>query len=111
VKPSTHDTHDPSAILKSRYRSFPTLPYASLAPVEAVSGEDIGEDLSQLVGAKVQEEVALRQVGFRGTNSHEPGWSPGWSTGRKNQWLNQPVLEGQIVLTEFLNVFESYLFP
>jgi hypothetical protein len=39
------------------------LPYASLAPVEAVSGEDIGEDLSQLMGAKVQEEVALRQVG------------------------------------------------
>ena len=62
-KPSTHDTHDPSAILKCRYRSFPMLPYASLAPVEAVSGEDIGEDLSQLMGAKVQEEVALRQVG------------------------------------------------
>ena len=52
MKPSNHDHSRPIS-----HSEVP--PSASLAPVEGVSGKDIREDLSQLMGAKVQEEVAL----------------------------------------------------
>ena len=56
---------------------FPMLPAAS--PVEAVTGEDIGEDLSQLMGAKVQEEVALPRA--RHSQAGQPaGRTSGWTS-------------------------------